>query len=143
MNKEERRQFFLDKGYIIGVATGAAYKEFKDYAYQGDGCIKYAQTCNRVLELSDEEFEKEIILLPAKEVEAQRQLDEYVNGRKQAKLNEENERTAELVNRDIDAPIYWAMVETMTNIIKGNPMKSKRYSDAANQLINELNKEIE
>lgn len=140
MNIDERKQFFKDRGYIIGMATGAAYKEFKDYAYQGDGWTKYAQTCDNVLDLSDDKFEKEIALLPRKEADAQRRLDEYVNGRKQAKLNEENERTTELINRDIDVPIFDAMLSTITGILKGNEMKSKRYKDAIDKILTSLDK---
>ncbi len=92
---ERRNKILTEMGYIISrvFPSGYAYKEFKDYKYQGHGWIKYADTARKDLyAITDEQFAFELSLLPERELKAQKELEEFIAARRQEIEDQKNER---------------------------------------------------
>lgn len=135
-----RRTTLLMLGYndFTNNVTHSAWKEYKDYQYQGEGWITYCQTCPDLHLLIDEEFEGEIASLPEKEELAQAKFDLWVGAAKvkesMRRLNDINQIEFEAYDKNLSA----AVVLTIEGIINSNPMKSDKYKGLWGDILKQI-----
>jgi len=138
-----RRTTLLVLGYndFTRTATRSAWKEYKDYNYQGEGWITYCQTCPNLHLLIDEEFEGEIASLPEKEELAQAKFDLWVGAAKVKESMEQFKNINRIEFEKYDFNLSAAMIPTIEGIINSNPMKSGKYKSMWDYVIKQM-KEI-
>ena len=117
---------------------GHIYKTFQNYKYQGNGWQKYS-TAYGIFLLSDEDWYKELLHLPERELVALEQLKEHCQAAELELSLQEGRNELENKNQILDRELINNMIPTIKNIITGNPMKSVKYNKCFEEILYKLN----